>query len=144
MEKELERFVAAQSQVYDAVVAELSAGRKTSHWMWFIFPQVAGLGTSNFATLYAITSRREAASYAAHPVVGARLRECAHLILGVPGLSAVDIFGHLDARKLHSSMTLFAEAVPQEPAFAGVLDRFFGGVPDPATVKILAQWAREG
>lgn len=141
MDEDLGRFVAAQSGVYDGVRAELGAGRKTSHWMWFIFPQVAGLGTSDFARLYAINSLAEAVSYAAHPLLGARLRECSHLIMGsVPGLSAADILGAVDARKLRSSMTLFEATVPQETVFAAVLARFYGGVPDPATELILAQW----
>lgn len=144
MDQDLERFVAAQSRVYDDVKAELAAGRKTSHWMWFVFPQVAGLGASDFARLYAIDSLAEAVSYAAHPILGVRLRECARLVLNVPGLSAVDILGQMDARKLHSSMALFVHAVPEEPLFGEVLERFYGGLPDPATETILARWRAGG
>ncbi|MEO8220230.1 MAG: DUF1810 domain-containing protein [Specibacter sp.] len=144
MDQDLERFVASQSRVYDDVKAELGAGRKTSHWMWFVFPQVAGLGSSDFARLYAIDSLAEAVSYAAHPILGARLRECARLVLNVPVLSAVDILGALDAMKLHSSMTLFVHAALQEPVFGEVLERFYGGMPDPATEAILARWRAGG
>ncbi|POH73087.1 DUF1810 domain-containing protein [Arthrobacter glacialis] len=142
MDYDLDRFVAAQSRVYDDVKAELAAGRKTSHWMWFVFPQVAGLGSSDYAKLYAISSLAEAVSYAAHPVLGTRLRECAQLVLNVPGLSAVEILGGMDAKKLQSSMALFAAAAPEEPVFGEVLERFYGGMPDPATEAILAQWRR--
>lgn len=144
MDHDLERFVAAQSRVYDDVKAELGAGRKTSHWMWFVFPQVAGLGSSDYARLYAIASLAEAISYAAHPILGTRLRECAQLVLNVPGLSAVDILGAMDARKLHSSMTLFVHAVPEELLFGQVLERFYDGMPDPATETILARWRAGG
>ncbi|POH60146.1 DUF1810 domain-containing protein [Arthrobacter glacialis] len=142
MDYDLNRFVAAQSRVYDDVKAELAAGRKTSHWMWFVFPQVAGLGSSDYAKLYAISSLAEAVSYATHPVLGTRLRECAQLVLNVPGLSAVEILGGMDAKKLQSSMALFAAAAPEEPVFGEVLERFYGGMPDPATEAILAQWRR--
>ena len=137
MAYDLKRFVVAQHGVYDDVVAELRAGRKTSHWMWFVFPQVAGLGRSGMSQQYAIRSLDEARAYLAHPVLGPRLRECAGLVLATPARSAEDIFGGIDAVKLRSSMTLFHRADPGEPVFVEVLERFYGGVPDAATDRIL-------
>ena len=134
---DLDRFVAAQADTWDGVVAELGRGRKTGHWIWFIFPQVAGLGRSSMSQLYAIESLSEARAYLAHPVLGPRLRECASLVLAVPGRTAVEILGGIDAVKLRSSMTLFHRAAPDEPLFGAVLDRFFGGVADPATDGLL-------
>jgi uncharacterized protein (DUF1810 family) len=133
MDHDLERFVAAQRPVYETALAELRRGRKASHWMWFVFPQVAGLGYSEMARRYAIRDLAEARGYLAHPVLGPRLRECAAAVLacGVP--SAETILGPVDALKLRSSMTLFHRAAPDEALFAEVLDRFYGGVPDPAT-----------
>ena len=133
MTHDLERFVAAQQGGYPGVVAELRAGRKTGHWMWFVFPQVAGLGMSEMSRFYAIGSLDEAVAYLDHPVLGPRLRECAALVLGTHGRSAEDIFGGIDATKLRSSMTLFHRAAPDEAVFREVLDRFFSGVADPAT-----------
>jgi uncharacterized protein (DUF1810 family) len=138
----LERFVAAQDRyaTYDRALAELRAGAKTSHWMWFIFPQLAGLGSSSMAREYAITSLDEARAYLAHPVLGPRLRECARLVADTAGSSAERIFGPVDAMKLRSSMTLFAAAGPGDPdaaVFRQVLDKFFGGVADEATVTRL-------
>jgi len=133
MTHDLERFVAAQQDVYPGVVAELRAGRKTGHWMWFVFPQVAGLGQSEMSRFYAIGSLDEAAAYLAHPVLGPRLLECAGLVLATRGRSAEDIFGGIDAVKLRSSMTLFHRAAPDQAVFGAVLDRFFGGVADPVT-----------
>jgi len=132
---DLERFVAAQDAAgtYDRAVAELRAGRKTGHWMWFVFPQIAGLGYSPTSRRYAITSLEEARAYLAHPVLGPRLIECATILTGVPGRSAEQILGELDAQKLHSSMTLFTRAAPGEPVFRQVLDQYFGGVPDSVT-----------
>jgi len=130
---DLERFVAAQQGGYRGVVAELRAGRKTGHWMWFVFPQIAGLGMSELSRFYAIASLDEARAYLEHPVLGPRLRECAALVLGTRERSAEDIFGGIDAIKLRSSMTLFHRAAPDEAVFLDVLDRFFDGVPDPAT-----------
>jgi uncharacterized protein (DUF1810 family) len=132
---DLQRFVAAQDAggTYDRAAAELRSGRKTSHWMWFVFPQIAGLGHSPTSRRYAITSLAEARAYLAHPVLGARLTECAAIVLGVPGRTAEQIFGEVDAQKLHSSVTLFMRAAPGEPVFGQVLDRYFGGVPDSAT-----------
>ena len=132
---DLERFVAAQNAngTYDRAVEELRRGRKTSHWMWFVFPQIAGLGRSDMSRRYAIASLDEAKAYLAHPVLGPRLRECAGLVAQVQGQSAEQIFGGIDAQKLQSSMTLFLRAAPDEPLFKQVLDRYFDGRVDPAT-----------
>ena len=119
--------------MYDHATAELRSGRKTSHWMWFVFPQIAGLGYSSASRTYAITALEEAKAYLAHPVLGARLIECAAILTGVPGRTAEQIFGGVDAQKLRSSMTLFMHAAPGEPVFRQVLDQYFGGVPDSAT-----------
>jgi uncharacterized protein (DUF1810 family) len=134
----LDRFVAAQSPVIDRVRAELRAGRKRSHWMWFVFPQIAGLGRSPTAMHYAITSLDEARAYLAHPVLGERLRECTRLVLDVEGKSAHDIFGSPDDLKFHSSMTLFARAAPLETLFTDALEKYFAGQPDTATLARLA------
>jgi uncharacterized protein (DUF1810 family) len=132
---DLQRFVAAQDAggTYERAVAELRAGRKTSHWIWFVFPQIAGLGYSPTSRRYAITSLGEARAYLAHPVLGPRLVECAGILTGLPGRTAEQIFGEVDALKLRSSMTLFIRAAPGEAVFRQVLDWYFGGVPDPAT-----------
>jgi uncharacterized protein (DUF1810 family) len=131
----LQRFVAAQDAggTYDHAAAELRAGRKTGHWMWFIFPQIAGLGYSPASRMYAITSLEEARAYLAHPVLGARLIECATVLAGLTGRTAEQIFGEVDALKLRSSVTLFMHAAPGEPVFRQVLDQYFGGEPDSAT-----------
>jgi len=131
----LQRFVAAQDAggTYERATAELRGGRKTSHWMWFVFPQIAGLGYSPTSRTYAITSLAEARAYLAHPVLGTRLIECAGILGNLPDRTAEQIFGEVDAQKLHSSATLFMHAAPGEPAFRRVLDRYFGGVPDSAT-----------
>ena len=131
----LQRFVAAQDAggTYDHAAAELRAGRKTSHWMWFIFPQIAGLGYSPASRTYAITSLDEARAYLAHPVLGARLIDCAAILTGLAGRTAEQIFGEVDAMKLRSSITLFMHAAPGEPVFRQVLDQYFGGEPDSAT-----------
>lgn len=133
MDHDLGRFLAAQEHVYGGVVAELRRGRKTSHWMWFIFPQIAGLGRSALSQRYSLTSLDEARAYLADPVLGARLRECASLVLAANATSSVAMFGDTDAMKLRSSMTLFHRAAPEEPVFGAVIDRYFGGVADPAT-----------
>jgi uncharacterized protein (DUF1810 family) len=132
---DLERFVDAQDAdgTYERAVGELRAGRKTSHWMWFVFPQILGLGQSEFSRTFAISSVDEAEAYLRHPVLGPRLLECAGILAAAGGSSAERIFGTVDAKKLHSSMTLFMRAAPQEPVFAQVLDRYFDGVPDVAT-----------
>ena len=134
---DLQRFVDAQEPVLDRVRAELGRGRKTSHWMWFVFPQVAGLGSSSTAQHYAISGLDEARAYLAHPVLGPRLRECAGLAAAAPGRSAADVFGYPDDLKLRSSMTLFARAAPDEPVFTAVLDRYFDGESDPRTLELL-------
>ena len=138
MAYDLERFVSAQEHLYHAVLAELRAGRKTGHWMWFVFPQVAGLGTSEVSRFYAIASLAEAQAYLAHPVLGPRLRECAGIVAVARAASVEDMFGPIDALKLRSSMTLFLRADPDTPVFPRVLDRWFGGEPDPATDARLA------
>jgi len=131
---DLERFVKAQDPVYDKVLAELRAGRKRSHWMWFVFPQIAGLGSSEMAQRYAIADEDEAADYLAHPVLGRRLRECATIVGSLDAGSVSDIFGHPDDLKFHSSMTLFADTAPDEAVFQACIDKYFDGEPDPATV----------
>ena len=131
---DLERFVTAQDPIYERVVAELRAGRKASHWMWFVFPQIAGLGRSPTSVRYALASLDEARAYLDHPVLGPRLRECTQIVADHTGLSAFDIFGGIDALKLHSSMTLFAHAAPDDPLFKTVLDRYFDAQADPNTL----------
>ena len=134
---DLERFVSAQDGVYDGALAELRAGRKTGHWIWFVFPQVAGLGRSEMSRIYSIGSLAEARAYLAHPVLGPRLREAAAAVLATHGRSADEILGSIDAVKLRSSMTLFLRADPDEPAFRAVLDRLYDGRPDAATDAIV-------
>ena len=134
---DLERFVAAQNPVWDRVQAELRRGRKSSHWMWFVFPQVAGLGSSPTARHFAISGLDEARAYLAHPVLGPRLVECAGLAAAVERGSAADVFGYPDDLKLRSSMTLFARAAPDEPVFRAVLDHYFEGTEDDATTSLL-------
>jgi uncharacterized protein (DUF1810 family) len=135
----LERFVSAQNRAgtYAAAVDELRAGRKRSHWMWFVFPQVAGLGHSSMSRTYAISSLDEARAYLAHPILGPRLAECARILAEIDGLTAQDIFGGIDSIKLRSSMTLFARADPANPVFGRVLDAYFGGAADDATERLL-------
>lgn len=132
---DLQRFVAAQDGggTYQRAVAELRRGRKDSHWMWFVFPQIAGLGRSPAAQRYAISSLDEARAYLAHPVLGPRLIECAGLLTGLRDRSAEQVFGGIDALKLRSSMTLFGHAAPGEHVFRQVLEQYFGGQADPAT-----------
>jgi uncharacterized protein (DUF1810 family) len=136
---DLGRFVAAQDahRTYEAAIAELRRGRKTSHWMWFVFPQIAGLGSSPTAQRYAISSLDEARAYLAHPVLGPRLTEAAGIAAATQDRSAEQIFGEIDAMKLRSSATLFLRAAPEEPVFGDVLRRFFDGVPDPATDRLI-------
>ncbi|QOY93187.1 DUF1810 domain-containing protein [Massilia sp. UMI-21] len=136
-EFDLERFIRAQEPVYATVLAELRAGRKHSHWMWFVFPQVAGLGRSDMARRYAIASADEAAAYLAHPVLGARLRECASIVAALDGPSADEIFGQPDALKFRSSMTLFADVAPDEAVFQACIDKYFDGQADEATLARL-------
>jgi uncharacterized protein (DUF1810 family) len=134
----LERFVAAQELSFDAALEELRGGRKRTHWMWFIFPQVAGLGSSHMAVRYAIQSRAEGSAYLAHPLLGPRLSQCAEALLAVEGRTATEIMGQPDDVKLKSSMTLFAILSPPGSLFAQVLDRYYAGEPDPRTIAFLA------
>ena len=136
---DLERFAAAQDAgaTYEQALAELRRGRKSSHWMWFVFPQLAGLGRSPTARRYAISSLDEASAYLRHPVLGPRLVASAAVLAGTDGRSAPQIFGSLDAQKLHSSMTLFLRAAPDQPEFRQVLDQYFEGTPDAATDQLL-------
>jgi uncharacterized protein (DUF1810 family) len=129
----LDRFVTAQESTYQRAVDELRRGLKTSHWMWFVFPQIAGLGYSATSQRYAISSLDEARAYLRHPVLGVRLRECAGIVAATEGRTAEQIFGGTDAMKLHSSMTLFHLAAPYEPVFAAVLEELFGGELDAST-----------
>ncbi|PZU85624.1 MAG: DUF1810 domain-containing protein [Shinella sp.] len=133
----LERFVMAQGPVYDQVLAELRNGRKTSHWMWFVFPQMIGLGTSPMAEKYAISSLEEASAYLDHPILGPRLWECCEILMATEGLSADDIFGYPDVLKLRSSMTLFSKAAPAPNIFGGILEKYYGGEPDPGTLPLI-------
>jgi uncharacterized protein (DUF1810 family) len=136
---DLERFVQAQDAggTYDRALRELRAGRKTSHWMWFVFPQLAGLGHSSMAQAYAISSLQQARDYLTHPVLGPRLRACTAAVLTHTDRTAEQIFGGIDALKLQSSMTLFARADPEEPTFAAVLEAFYAGEPDGRTDQLL-------
>ena len=138
---DLGRFVAAQDAAgsYEHAVAELRKGRKTSHWMWYVFPQIAGLGHSSTSRRYAISSVGEARAYLAHPVLGPRLLECAAILTVLPGPTAEDVFGGIDAMKLRSSMTLFRHAAPGQEVFSSVLSQYFDGVPDPATERLISQ-----
>ena len=135
---DLERFVQAQDSggTYQRAVAELRSGRKTTHWMWFIFPQIAGLGRSATAQAYAISDLAEAQAYLAHPILGPRLIECAEIVAAQQGRSAEQIFGGIDAIKLRSSMTLFAHAAPDQTIFQQVIDQYYDGQ-DPETVRRL-------
>ncbi len=133
----LQRFVAAQSPVYEQVCSELREGRKRSHWMWFIFPQIMGLGHSELASRFAISRLEEAEAYLKHPVLGPRLRECTRLVNLVEGRSIDRILGHPDDLKFRSSMTLFAQATPDNQVFNEALWKYFGGEPDPATLERL-------
>ena len=134
---ELSHFVAEQEWAYPGVVEELRAGRKTSHWIWFILPQIAGLGRSAMSQRFSIRSLDEARAYLAHPILGRRLRECAQILVATQGPNADQIFGSLDAMKVRSSMTLFLRAAPDEALFQQVLDQYYDGVPDPLTDALL-------
>jgi uncharacterized protein (DUF1810 family) len=135
---DLRRFVEAQAGVYDTVIDELASGRKRSHWMWFVFPQVRGLGSSPTAVRFGISSADEARAYLEHELLGPRLRECATLVARIDGRSAEEIFGRPDDMKLRSSMTLFARATEDNADFVAVLDKFYGGEEDPATLARLS------
>jgi len=136
----LERFVLAQDAggTYRHALDELRGGAKRSHWMWFVFPQLAGLGQSPTARKYAVTGMDEARAYLRHPVLGPRLVECAAVVAALEGRTAVQIFGGIDERKLHSSMTLFLRADPHQGVFQSVLAKYFAGLPDAATDRLLA------
>jgi len=137
----LRRFVEAQEDHFDRALAELRDGRKQSHWMWFIFPQLLGLGESWMAKLYGVTSLNEARAYLAHPVLGPRLIDATAAAAGVEGRSAEAIFGQPDVLKFHSSLTLFAEAAPEIDVFRAALDKYYGGAPDERSIAILgAAW----
>lgn len=133
----LDRFLNAQRGDYAAALAEVRRGRKTSHWMWYIFPQIAGLGQSSTARYYSIRDLEEAREYYAHPVLGQRLREISGALLELRGSDPVAVFGGIDSMKLKSSMTLFAVAAPDDPLFQQVLDKYYGGEQDALTLRIL-------
>ena len=135
----LNQFELAQDIIYPLVIKELAAGKKRTHWMWFIFPQIAGLGHSEMAQRFAIESLNQAREYLQHKILGARLTECAELLLAHPDKSALEIFGKPDNLKLHSSLTLFALAAEQNSVFAQLLQQFFFGESDQATLDILAR-----
>ena len=134
----LDRFVRAQDGIYETALAEITAGRKGSHWMWFVFPQFAGLGASETSRHFAIASLDEARAYLAHPVLGPRLLECADALLAVQGRTAHEIFGETDAMKLRSSATLFAAISPVGSRFHQLLDRYFDREGDERTVQLIA------
>lgn len=140
-EKKFGEFIAAQDAVYEGVRAELRVGRKETHWMWFVFPQLAGLGLSAMAKKFSIGSLEEARAYLNHPVLGSRLRECTELVLAVSDRSIREIFGEPDDMKYRSCMTLFAAAAPQETLFGSAFDKYFGGDRDPLTLRFLQQSA---
>lgn len=133
----LQRFVDAQNAVYETVQAELKCGHKQSHWMWFIFPQIAGLGHSAMSMRYSISSLEEAKAYLNHPILGPRLRECARLVTLVEGRSAYEILGSPDDMKFHSCLTLFSKAAPDDQVFRDALEKYFGGQEDSATLARL-------
>lgn len=134
---DLVRFVEAQRPVYAEVLAELRQGSKRGHWIWFIFPQMKGLGHSATAQRYGIASRAEAEAFLAHPILARRLKECTELVIQIEGRSAEDVFGFVDAMKVRSSMTLFAEAAQDRSLFDSVLRKYYGGKPDPLTLDLL-------
>jgi uncharacterized protein (DUF1810 family) len=134
-DSKLQRFVEAQDPIYEQVLAELRSGYKQSHWMWFIFPQIHGLGSSSMAQTYAIASQAEAEAYLAHPILGPRLLECTELVNGAHGRTAEQIFGSVDAMKFRSSMTLFSEVAPPDSPFSEALQKYFAGERDPLTLR---------
>ena len=137
---ELHRFVEAQAVNYEEALAELRAGHKETHWSWYVFPQVRGLGSSPTSVRYAIRARAEAAAYLEHPVLGPRLRECVKAMVDHRELSAAGILGDIDAQKFGSCLTLFAQVAPSEGLFSDALKKYFDGVPDAATISILGRW----
>jgi len=134
---DLGRFVNVQAGIYPEVLAELRAGRKHSHWIWFIFPQMKGLGHSSYANFYGIASLAEATAYTRHPVLGPRLEECTRLVLAAQGCTIESILGSPDDLKFRSSMTLFHRAAPENPLFIEALEKYFGGKPDPLSLELL-------
>ncbi|MGY1915896.1 DUF1810 domain-containing protein [Blastococcus sp. SYSU DS0973] len=134
---DLRRFVDAQAHTYDQALTELRAGEKRTHWMWFVFPQIAGLGRSGMAQRFALSGLAEARAYLAHPVLGRRLVECARALTALDTEDPVRVMGSVDAQKLRSSMTLFAHAAPDQPVFREILDHYFGGAEDEATTSRL-------
>ena len=137
MNDELERFVTAQDPVFERVCVELREGRKRSHWMWFVFPQIAGLGHSSMSRRYAIADRAEAVAYLAHPVLGTRLRQCCYLVLEIERRGLAEIFGEIDAVKFRSCMTLFSRVPDSDPVFTLALQKYCDGKPDPKTLELL-------
>jgi uncharacterized protein (DUF1810 family) len=135
---DLDRFLRAQSRQYAEALGELRAGRKHTHWVWFVFPQLRALGRSGTAKAYGIADAREAAAYWQHPTLGPRLQECVQALLAVPGCSAVEILGEVDALKLRSCLTLFLHVAPDDAGLRAALQRFHAGAPDPATLALLA------
>ena len=133
----LDRFLEAQASNYEDALAELHAGRKQTHWSWYVFPQVRGLGSSPASMRYSIRSRAEASAYLAHPVLGLRLRECVNAMLGQRGLTAAQILGDIDAQKFRSCLTLFLQVAPNEGVFSDALKKYFDGVPDAKTISLL-------
>ena len=133
----LERYIKAQAPIYARALDELKRGAKQSHWMWYVFPQMAGLGHSTTSHTYGIDSLEEAREYLAHPILGARLRECCRTLMGLEGRTAHEIFRSLDDLKLRSCLTLFSQAAPDETLFRDLLDKYFGGKPDAATLELL-------
>jgi len=140
---DLARFTRAQAGVFDSAVAELRSGAKRSHWMWFVFPQIMGLGTSATAVRFAIKNRAEARQYLEHPVLGTRLRRCAELLLAIEGRTASEIFGYPDDLKLKSSMTLFASVAETDSVFVRILEKYFHGERDSRTLHMLEKPAEE-
>lgn len=134
---DLQRFVAAQAPLYVQVTAELAAGAKTSHWMWFVFPQLKDLGRSSTARHFGLASLAEAQAYEQHPLLGVRLRHCCGLLMALHGRSALQVFGSIDTLKLRSCLTLFERAAPHEPLFGQLLDKYYNGERDPATLQLL-------
>lgn len=133
----LRRFVLAQDPDYDSILGELRAGRKRGHWIWYVFPQILGLGASAMSRKYAISGRDEARAYSEHAILGARLRECTQLVLAIEGRTAEEIFPHPDDLKFRSSMTLFERCAADPALFRAALDKYFAGKPDPVTLERL-------
>jgi len=138
---DLDRFLTAQDGDYARALAELRAGRKETHWIWYVLPQLRGLGTSSYATRYGIASAAEARAYLAHPVLGTRLRECVAAMNGLVDRSAEDVLGKVDAAKFRSCLTLFGHVAPEDTAFAAALRKYYGGAPDPRTLELLSRSA---